>query len=175
MEPIDFEELLAQARHTGAIIRTVYRDITGEDLDLESAVRHYPLIALSLAAGAGATGGWWFARKRQAQLPAPETPTRAPLPPAQPSRSREYLEEMLPGAVERMRDALPEIYVSEELKARARGWLGNIVEEQLRQNVDTVVENVDTRLATFFRRTMQRFEPNEDIRLDDPENSEKGS
>jgi len=123
MDSNDLDDLLRQLRSAAGTIRTLYRDLTDEDLDVESAMRHYPLLALGLAAGAGAAAGWWLGRKRQPELPPP------PPEPA-PKRPLEYVEELLPGAVDRVRARLPEVVLSDAAKTRARAWLGNIVEHQ---------------------------------------------
>ena len=70
MQGDEFDDLLRQARHVGKILTAVYKEVTGEELDLEQAVRHYPLVALGLAAGAGALAGWWIGRGSAKQLPA---------------------------------------------------------------------------------------------------------
>lgn len=167
MESDDFDAFFGQVRHIGQVFGTVYKDLTGEDFNLESAVRHYPLLALGLGAGAGALAGFWCGHRSRPQLP-PPAPER--LAPHEHARSPfSYLEEAFPEAVDKVRDALPEIIVSDAVKARARTWMGNIVDSQIRQNVDTFTDSLDARIATFFRGAMQRLEPEEDVHLDDPD------
>src|SRR5947209_13990446 len=119
MESKDLEEFLAQARVAGGMLKSLYEDLSGEELDVESAVRHYPLLALGLAAGLGAAAGWWLGRKNRPQLPPPEP---------QKFRALEFVEETLPDAVERVRARLPEVVLSDAAKAKARTWLTNIVD-----------------------------------------------
>jgi hypothetical protein len=165
MESKDLDELLGQARAAGGALKTLYEDVTGEELDLESAVRHYPLLALGVAAGLGAAAGWWLGRKSQLQLPPP--------PPEQPKRrALEYVEEVLPGTVERVRARLPEIVLSDAAKAKAKTWLGSVVDRQLQQGVDRWAESADQRLGTFFRRATERLDREEEVRLEDPERPE---
>src|SRR5579884_1002249 len=76
----DFEDVFAQAQQVIRHLSGAYREVTGEDLDLESAIKHYPLLALGLAAGAGVLGGIWLGRRgaaRQLPPPPPEKPTGA--------------------------------------------------------------------------------------------------
>src|SRR6516164_6001517 len=101
MEQRDFDELIAYARQAGQLQKTVFKDLADEELDLESAVRNYPVLALTLAAGAGAAAGWWAAHRRRAALPPPEDG------PDQPSTPMTYLEQRFP-SVERIRKAIPE-------------------------------------------------------------------
>jgi hypothetical protein len=165
MDSDELDELLAGARQLGRIFREIYRDVTGDEPDLESAVRHYPLLALGAAAGAGVAAGWWFGRKSRRQLPPPaETPTSLPL-----SQSIEYLGETFPGAIERVREKLPEITVSDEVKARARAWVDTVLERELRQNVDSLADTMDARLSTFFRKAIERLGPEDDVQLDEPD------
>jgi|SRR5947209_1232774 len=162
MDSNDLDDLLRQLRSAAGTIRTLYRDLTDEDLDVESAMRHYPLLALGLAAGAGAAAGWWLGRKRQPELPPP------PPEPA-PKRPLEYVEELLPGAVDRVRARLPEVVLSDAAKTRARAWLGNIVEHQLQQGVDRWADGADTRLGSVFRRATQHVDKEVEVRLEDPD------
>lgn len=168
MESNDLNELLAQMRSATGLVQTLYADLTGEEFDVESAVRHYPLVALGLAAGVGVAAGWWLGRKGRPELPAPPPePTR----PAQ--RALEYVEEVLPGAVERARAHLPEIVLSDAARARAKTWLGNILERELQQGIDRWADGADARLGSLFRRATERLDPEPEVRLDDPEPPEQ--
>src|SRR5437868_8532970 len=123
MDSDDIEEIFSQAGRLLKFLDTTFRDVTGEDLDLESAVRHYPLVALGLAAGAGALGGWFLGRRSRLQLPPPAPEPKRPLdslrditsrlqlpqkpaedtPPGQePRHPMEYLEQMVPEGMERL-------------------------------------------------------------------------
>jgi hypothetical protein len=162
MESKDLEQLLEQARAAAGLLKGLYTELTGEELDVESAVRHYPLIGLGLAAGAGMAAGWWLGRR-----------SRPPAPPALPEspahRALDLVEEVLPGAVERVRARLPEVVLSDAARERARTWLGNVMEQRLQQGIDRWAEGADIRLGTFFRRATERLDPEEEVRLDDPE------
>ena len=72
MQSDDIEELFSQAGHFLKLLRRAFEDVTGEDLDIETAIRHYPLVAVGLAAGAGMLGGWTLARRSKPQLPPPK-------------------------------------------------------------------------------------------------------
>ncbi|MGH2443867.1 MAG: hypothetical protein ACRDFX_12000 [Chloroflexota bacterium] len=158
MASSDFDEVFGQARHILSIVTATYKDVTGEDLDLEGGIRHYPLLALGFAAGAGALAGYWYGRKSHPQLPPPP-----PEPPIDATIQR--LGDAIPDALNRVRDALPEITVPDEVKNRAKTWM----ESQFNQSIDKVAENVDGKLSSWFGRAMQRTEPDEDTTLRDPE------
>lgn len=162
MESKDLDELLRQLRTAAGTVRSLYTDLTGEELDVEGAVRHYPVLVLGLAAGAGAAAGWWLGRKSRPEPPPP------PLPEPTRKRPLEFVEEVLPGAVERVRSRLPEVVLSDATRAKAKVWLDNIVEHQLQQGADRWAENADSRLGAFFRRATERVDPEEDVRLEDP-------
>lgn len=162
MEPFDLEELLVQARQIGSAVRRAYRDVTGEDLDIESAVRHYPVIALGAAVGAGTLAGWWLGRRGHSQ-------PQLPPPPPEPARGiLDSIESTLPGAIDRVRGRLPEIVVSDAVKARAKLWMTSVFEDHVLQNLDAAVEKTDTRLSNIFRKATERLEPGHDVHLDDP-------
>ncbi|MDQ2742744.1 MAG: DUF883 C-terminal domain-containing protein [Chloroflexota bacterium] len=137
MEPSSFDDLLAGWRQFSDILSTVYKDITGENLDLESAVRHYPLLTLGAAAGVGFVAGQFLARRSQTRLP--ESP-----PPRQP----ELLPQFPAAPLERLRELLPE-WNAEEAEAQARAWIDTVVEPRLRETFD------NSRLGAFFRRTIE--------------------
>src|SRR5437588_8982191 len=98
MEQRDFDELIDQIRVLGTSFARAYRDITGEELNIEGVIRHYPIVVVGVAAGAGAVGGWFFARRGRKQLP-PVQPMPSPL---------EYVERLLPEGLDRVRELLPE-------------------------------------------------------------------
>lgn len=162
MEKNDFDDLLNQANEIRKALARAYKDVTGEDLDLEGAFRHYPLLAIGVSAGVGAVGGWWIARRgRAAELSSP-----APPPAVETSKPLQYLEGLLPGTAERMRERLPEITVPEEMKQVARSWFDNVVEPRLRQNLDHLAAQVDETLGGILR---SNGHPADDVELEDPE------
>lgn len=159
MDQSDFDELMHGARQFVTHLASAYREITGEELDIESAVRHYPLVALGIAAGVGAFGGWWFGRRGQIQLP-PPTPEPSPL---------NYVERFIPEGLEKVRDLLPES-IAEEATAQARTWVEDVLEPRLREGVESAVSNIaETRWGAFLKETIQRFETGPEKELDDPE------
>lgn len=148
MEPRDFDDLIKKFRQAAEAFGTVYRDITGEEFDLEGAVRHYPLVSLGAAAGAGLFAGMWLARRQRQEI-APPPPPAVPTP-------FEYLEQFLPGQFGRMRNVLPEL-ASDEAATAARDWLDSVVEPRLRDAMES------TRFGMFLRRTFEQ-RPDEDGR-----------
>jgi hypothetical protein len=162
MEQGDFDELLTYARQAGQVLKTVFKDLADEELDLENAIRHYPVLALSLAAGVGAAAGWWAAQRRRSALPPPED---APIPPDSPLS---YLEQKFP-SVERLRKAVPES-VSEDAAALARNWMDNVLEPKLKQGVDTLSANMaESKWGARFKQAMQKMDSQNEVHLDDPE------
>lgn len=141
MQPRDFDDLVARVRQVAAVFGTIYQDVTGEEFDLEGAVRHYPLVSLGVAAGAGLLAGVWIARRPQAQLPPPPPPT--------PSRPFDYLEQLLPQPLERMRRAFPEM-MGDEAGAVARNWFDSVIEPGLRDTLES------TKFGLFLRRALDR-------------------
>src|SRR5437763_10932800 len=134
MEQSDFDELIQGAKQFGAHLATVYRELTGEDLDIETAIRHYPLVAIGVAAGAGAVGGWFVARRGRKQLPAPSPPP----PPSPPHLS--YVERLIPEGLERVREILPESF-AEEAATQARAWVEDVLEPRLKEGMESAVSN----------------------------------
>ncbi len=169
MERDDLDALFGQVRHIGKVFGIVYKDVTGEDFDLEGAITHYPLLAIGIGAGAGILAGYWWGHRSRPQLPPPAA-ERAALP-GETGTSRSYLDAVLPQAMDRVREVLPEIIVSDVVKAKARTWMDNIVDAQVRQNVDSLADTLDARIASFFRGALQRLDSDEDIHLDDPDSS----
>lgn len=166
MDSHDFDDLLAQGRHIGKLLATIYKDVTGEDLDIESAIKHYPVLALGVAAAAGATAGWWVGKRGRKQLPppAPES-TSLPGPSVNPLQQ---IGEVLPHTVERMRSALPEVIISDEVKTVARNFFESVLEPKIQENIDGFAANMDARLGALLNRFGQKPESGEDVRLDDP-------
>src|SRR5436305_289048 len=109
----DYDDLFAQAGDIFKLLVPLFKDLTGEELDIESALRNYPWLILGAAAGAGLLAGIWIGRK---QAPAP------PPPPAISSGPMAYLERLFPQGIERVRQALPE-GVTDEAAAAARTWM----------------------------------------------------
>lgn len=171
MNDHEFDELFKQAQQIGRHLAGVYRDVTGEDLDLDSAVRHYPLFAVGFAAGAGVLGGYWLGRRNAKQLPPPpqtgsldrlrelnerrkEAADRgAPLSPL------DFVEHLLPPGME-----------LEDAAQSAREWAGKQLEPRLRESVESVLENMsDFHFGSFLRQTIRRVDQGDDKQLDDPE------
>lgn len=160
MEQHDFEDMMAQARQVARQLAAAYRDVTGEDLDLESMVRHSPLVAVGVAAGLGALGGWFIARRSQKQLPPPTQSQPNPLL---------NMDRLVPEGFDKVREMLPGV-VPDEAADMAREWVEDVLEPKLKEGVENVVANVgETRLGIFLRQTIQRLETGEDRTLDDPE------
>ncbi len=191
MASSEFDDLIAQARQIGSTLGNLFEELTGEELDLESTIKHYPVVAVGLGIGIGAIAGWWVGSKRMAALP---PPVQEPPPVAdtrsgsgwlgdlfsrgQESGDRESgtsthpldrLETMFPGGAEKVRDVLPDI-VSEEAAAMAKSWVDTVLEPKLRQGIDSMAANVsESKLGTFFKQRLAALDDTEDHKLDDPE------
>jgi hypothetical protein len=155
MESNGFDELFGQAGEVVRALRSVYSDVTGEELDLESALKNYPLIVVGLAAGAGFFGGWLIGRRNPAALPPPastETPTGSPL---------DAIERFLPNQVGKVRDALPE-GLADEAASVARKWVDGVLENGLK-------DASASRFGSMLRDTFRRTEQSDDTTLDEPE------
>lgn len=164
MDSQEFEELFKQARQLTGAMRTLFREVTGEELDLEAAIRHYPLVTLGIAAGAGALGGWWVGRKSRPQLAPPE-PKRN-LPSGNPLG---YIEQLFPEGIDKVKNLLPES-ISEEAADMAKTWVDDVLEPKFREGLETVVGNVsETKFGLFFKQALQHLESHEDHDLEDPE------
>jgi hypothetical protein len=191
MDSSDFDELIEQAKQIGKMLGDLFEEVTGEELDLEGAIKHYPLIAVGLGLGVGAFAGWWVGSKRRPALPPPQqTPSQEAktasgfgrlgelLKGIQNSSTgegegtnhpRDVLENLFPSGVEKVRDVLPDV-VSEEAAAMAKTWVDTVLEPKLRQGIDTMTTNVsESKLGIFFRQTLARYEETEDHHLDDPD------
>lgn len=149
----DFEEIIAQGRLVARQLAGVYREVTGEELDLESAVRHYPLVAAGAALGIGVVAGWSLGRRGRAALPPP---------PASPSP------DLLGEGMERVRDLLPGV-VPEEIAESARAWMDTVLEPRLREGMENAANVAETRITQFLRQTIQRLEGTSERELEDPE------
>jgi hypothetical protein len=183
----EFDELYLQANRLSKILVSAYRDITGEDLDLEGIVRHYPLVALGLAAGAGALGGWWVARKFQPQLPPPRPRSQLDTAldslrdigakfkaagqgaPGDEATPWEYVERLLPGALEALRKTFPDANIGQGASP-GKNWLDTVLEPELRAGLDNVVSNLsESKVGLYFRQRMRRLGKGKDTRLEDQE------
>jgi hypothetical protein len=190
MEPSDFSELLKQARQLVSQLKVAYKEVAGEDLDLEEAVRDYPLLAITLAAGVGALAGWLVARRMrptrqplQGPPPAPQSrldrtlqsareigeklkERRDAAPEGSPPTPLDYLETLLPERMEKAREILPE-GSAEEAAARAREWLDTRVEPALQHGLERAAAS---KFGVFLRQTLHRIETtqNGDTELPDP-------
>jgi hypothetical protein len=87
-------------------------------------------------------------------------------------RAFDLMDDVLPGAVERVRARLPEVVLSDEAKTRVKTWLGNVAERQVQQGIDRWAEGADLRLGSFFRRATERLDREEEVRLEDPDQPE---
>jgi hypothetical protein len=161
MDSNNFDDLFAQAGIVIRALRETYKEVAGEELDLESGLKNYPLLVIGLAAGAGVLGGWWIARRTAPPaLPPPQSQTQA-----EGTAPLDYLERLFPNGVNKVKDALPE-GVADEAAAAARKWVEGVLEPKLKQSVDNAAES---RFGSFLRETVRRFEQGEDRTLDDPE------
>lgn len=171
MNEHEFDELFKQVQHIGRHLAGVYRDVTGEDLDIESAIRHYPLFAVGLVAGAGLLGGYWLGRRNQKQLPPPKQNGSL-------DRLRE-LNERRKEAADRGESLSPLDFVEhllppgmelEDAAQSARNWAGKQLEPRLREGMESVLESMsDFRFGSFLRQTIRRADQSEDQQLEDPD------
>jgi hypothetical protein len=191
MDSSDFDELIDQAKQIGKMLGELFEEVTGEEFDLEGTIKHYPLIAIGLGLGAGAIAGWWVGSRRRPTLPPPPHTLSPPMEGTTglgrlgelfksthsssagegeaKSNPLDMLENLFPSGVEKVRDVLPDV-VSEEAAAMAKTWVDTVLEPKLRQGIDTMATNVsESKLGSFFRQTLARYEETEDHQLDDPE------
>jgi hypothetical protein len=171
MNDHEFDELFKQAQQIGRQLAGVYRDVTGEDLDLESAIRHSPLFAVGLAAGAGILGGYWLGRRSQKQLPPPKQTGSL-------DRLRELNERRKEAAdkgeslspLDFVEHLLPPGMELEDAAQSAKEWAGKQLEPRLREGMESVLENMaDFRFGSFLRQTIRRADQSEDQQLEDPD------
>ncbi|MBV9282334.1 MAG: hypothetical protein JOZ41_19810, partial [Chloroflexi bacterium] len=163
--------------------------VTGEDFDLESAIRHYPLVALGVAAGLGAVGGWWLGRRSRPQLPAPQPKSQLESTfeslrdlgsrlahPSPGDQGHEgplgYLEQLVPEGLETVRKALPEL-TSEETISQAKTWFETVVEPKLKEGLDNVVSQ--SRVGSFLKDVLRQADTSEETHLPDPEDPDARS
>jgi hypothetical protein len=187
----DFDELISQARQIGTTLSGVFEEVTGEKLDLEGTIKHYPLVAVGLGIGIGAVAGWWVGSKRATALPppAPELPGES-APAGTPNRLSDFfkraldttssetgagthpldrLETLFPAGADKVRDVLPDL-VSEEAAAMAKTWVDTVLEPRLRQGIDSVANNVsESKIGAFIRDRLAGANDAEEHHLDDPE------
>lgn len=160
MQQDDFDQIFGQVQQVTRVFVGLYRETTGEDLDLDGIVRHYPLLAVGVVAGAAAVGGFLAGRRSVKQLPPPRQELPNPF---------EYVERLLPDGIEKVRELLPEA-IADEAAATARTWVDEVLEPRLKEGVDAVVANVaETRFGSFLKQTIERLEHGEDTQLEDPE------
>ena len=184
----EFDELYSRASGLSKILASAYRDVTGEDLDLEGIVRHYPLVALGLAAGAGALSGWWVARKFQAKLPPPAPKSQLDTaleslrdigakfkaagqraPGETPATPWEYAERLLPGALDALRKAFPDANIGRGASS-GKNWLDAVLEPELKAGLDDVVSHLsESKVGLYLRQRMRRLGNGRDTHLDDPD------
>jgi hypothetical protein len=165
MDEFNFNDLFSRSRDVLGAFRVLYKDLTGEELDVESGIRHYPVVALGAAAAAGVAVGWFAARRTQHQLPPPAAEPEVE-PPSATRGPFDALEGFLPGTIESLRSIVPET-IAEETTAAARNWIDQRLEPRLRERF----EALDTRAGGLLRDALRRFEGGEDTRPDDPGSS----
>src|SRR5438270_9696 len=108
MESNNFDDLFGQAGAIVRALRDTYREVTGEELDLESGLRNYPLLVIGLAAGVGVLGGWWIGRRNSRAVLPPPTSSPTPTPPPPPALESEgtdpldFLERLFPVQVNKV-------------------------------------------------------------------------
>jgi hypothetical protein len=144
----DFDELLSRSKQVARVLTLVYRDLTGEDLDLESAVRHHPLVMLGTAVGLGFLAGYWVTGRAHQELPPPPKPYR-----------QDPFQQLLPESLEQVRSFLPE-WNAREVEAQAREWIERVVDPRVREGVES------TKLGAFLRRTIERLGSDDEERGD---------
>jgi hypothetical protein len=158
MEQNDFDELIGHLRLLGQSFSHAYSEVTGEDLDVESAIRHYPLVALGIVAGAAGVGGFLLGRRGQKKLPPPSE--------SNPLLQREW---HLPEGLDRMRELIPESLV-EDATASARTWIEEVLEPSIKEGLQSAVEEVEhTRFGVFLKESLRRLEGGDEHQLPDPE------
>jgi hypothetical protein len=161
----DFDQLFEQATHLAKALARSYQEVTGEELDLEGVIRHYPLVAFGAAAGAGVLAGWWIGRRGRNQLPPPPSSVEGPSPGGlrdlasrlgrNRERPAEYLERLLPEGIEMVRRVLPEIN-PEEAAELATTWVDTVLQPKLKQGLQNVVANMpDTGMGAYLKQRLQ--------------------
>jgi len=153
----DLEELAKRAAFVARILRILYRGVAGEELNLESGIRHRPLLSLGIATGIGALAGWWLSDRASHRWPPPPEPTPLDyLDEIIPGGLDRVRNEIIPGGVERVRGALPAS--REEAVSNARAWLDTVLEPKIKEGLESVAENVpEDRVRTFLRDAARRL------------------
>lgn len=187
----DLVDLAKRAAFIARILRILYRGIAGEDLTIESGIKHRPLLSVGLATGVGALAGWWLSDQvHRRSLPPPE-PTAfdylSDILPGGLDRVRNEIipgvdrvrneiipngmdrvrNEIIPGGVERVREALPAS--REEAVSNARSWLDTVLEPKIKEGLESAADNVpEDRVSTFLRDAARR------LGTDDPSPDDNG-
>jgi hypothetical protein len=171
MESNDFDEFVVHARRVFTQLRETYKEVVGEELDLEAAIRHYPLVAVTVALGVGALGGWWVGRKLRPEPQALPPPRSVPAPSPQSRldrtiRSAHDLSEKLkerrndapegspPRALDYLGAMLPE-GAAEEAAARAREWADTRLEPALQKGLERAASS---KFGAMVRESLHRLE-----------------
>ena len=161
MNENEFDDLIEHVRIFSRLFAGAYEEVVGEELNVESVIRHYPLLALGIAAGAGAAGGWFIGRRGQKQLPPP--------PPPPQSNPLSQLERFIPEGLDRVRDLIPET-LAEEAANSARTWVEEVLEPSIKEGLHIAAENVEqTRFGMFIRESLRRLEGGDEHQLPDPD------
>jgi hypothetical protein len=167
MDKNGFEELFGQAGEVVRALRSVYSEVTGEELDLESALKNYPLIVIGVVAGAGFFGGWLIGRRNAAAALPPPPATQ----PSEPVSPLDLLGRVFPTQVNKVREVLPE-GLADEAATAARHWVDGVLEPMLKDGLNSTS---NSRFGAFVRETVRRSMQSEDRTLDDPETDEPGA
>jgi hypothetical protein len=124
-------------------------------------------------------GGWWLARRTRSapQLPPPRQASRVETLVEQardltselknrteavrrqsPEDPLAYLDVVIPGGADRVREILPE-GAADEAAAAAKTWLDAVLEPRLREGVETIRTNaIESRFGLFVRQTIERLD-----------------
>lgn len=167
MEPNEFDEVFASVRYLAQTFTVVFEEVTGEELDIETSVIHYPLVALGLAAGAGALAGWWIGHKTRPALPPPQAHRpledflsrlrRREVTGEQPPTPLEYIEMILPGGIEKVRRYLPDS-TPEEASERAKAWIDDVLEPKLKHGLENAASKApEGRFGSFLKQALDRW------------------
>jgi len=160
MDSEAFDGFFKQSRQIAQSLATLFEDLTGEELDVNSTIKHYPLVAAGIAAGAGLAAGLWIGRKSAPQLPPPKAPPY--------SNPLEYLDQVLPDSLKKVRDFLPES-VTDDASLMARTWMEGVLEPKIKQGLDSVAHSVtESKIGVFLKEAYEHMEQSEDTRLEDP-------
>jgi hypothetical protein len=153
MENLDFADLFSQAKQFNEHFAGVFKEVTGEDFDLETAVKHYPLVSLGLAAAVGVLGGWWVASKQRKSLPPAETHIAE-----RGGTFFERVERIFPGGVESFRRSVPEV-PTEKTAAVLAGWMDQVVEPRLKKGLENLTTGLlEGKLGAYLKQTFESSE-----------------